>query len=102
MRIMRNREARYGAHTYAIRVPKEARAGWELSEEALYFVADSLVVKDGVLMLSVEVDPIEAEEDESTGEIENLPVAVFAPGQWYSAVMVDKYHQPYFAEPKKE
>ncbi len=57
---MNKRTARYGEHTYAIRVPKEARAAWELSEEALYFAADSITVRDGVLMLSVEVEPMES------------------------------------------
>ena len=95
---MKQREARYGAHTYAVRVPKEAQAAWELTEEALYFVADSLVVKDGVLMLSVEVDPVEAEDDDPPGEIEYPPSAVFAPGQWYSAIMVDHKHKPFYAE----
>jgi hypothetical protein len=102
---MNKRMARYGEHIYAIRVPKEARAAWELSEEALYFAADSITVRDGVLMLSIEVDPVEAiaAGEEATGEqIELPPVAIFAPGQWYSAVMVDHEHKPFFAEREAE
>jgi hypothetical protein len=102
---MNKRTARYGEHTYAIRVPKEARAAWELSEEALYFPADSITVRDGVLMLSVEVDPMEVLDagEEATGEqIEMPPVAVFAPGQWYSAILVDAEHKPFFSEREAE
>jgi hypothetical protein len=98
---MNKRTARYGEHIYAIRVSKEPRAAWELSEEALYFPADSITVRDGVLMLSVEMDPWEALDagEEATGEqIEMPPVAVFAPGQWYSAILVGDEHKPFFAE----
>ena len=97
-KTMNKRTARYREHTYAIRVPKEAKAAWEPSEEALYFAADSLTVRDGVPILSVEVEPIETMEDEPSEQIELPPVAVFAPGQWYSAILVDDEHKPFFAE----
>ena len=38
-----------------------------------------------------------------TGEqIELPPVAVFAPGQWYSAILVDDEHKPFFREREAE
>jgi hypothetical protein len=102
---MRKRGARYGAHTYGIRVPQEARAAWELQEDTVYFVADSIVVKDGVLLLSVETDPVESFEDDSLSAdeaIEYPPAAIFAPGQWFSAIMVDHEHQPFFTHRVEE
>ncbi len=59
---MAERSARYGLHTYAVRVSQ---------------------------------DPIENEEQ---GEgIENAPYVVLAPGQWYSAVLIEREsRRPYF------
>jgi hypothetical protein len=51
-------------------------------------------------MLAAEVDPIESvEEDEdgdSNGSMELPPIAIFAPGQWLSCVMVDGDRKPFF------
>lgn len=91
---MHKRTARYGQHTYEVRVTQAvAETG------VVYFEADSVVVKDGVLMLSAEMEPLEAEEWEETTDIEYPPCAIFAPGHWYSAVLVtDGDHRPLFAE----
>jgi hypothetical protein len=73
--------------------------------DTLYFVADSIMVKDGVLMLSVEVDPVETLDDEeppADGAIEYPPAAIFAPGQWLSAILVDDKHKPFFTHPPCE
>jgi hypothetical protein len=56
----------------------------------VYYRADSVTVTPaGALIVSVEMPPIEAlvDEEEST-LIENPPVAIFAPGQWQSCVLV--------------
>jgi hypothetical protein len=88
---MAERSARYGLHTYAVRVSQVIAPGGEV-----YFTADTVTVgPSGALVLAVEVDPIENEEQ---GEgIENAPYVVLAPGQWYSAVLIEREsRRPYF------
>ena len=98
------REARYGYHTYAIKVSTMvAESG------VLYVNADSVTVSNGALMLSTEVESPEAMDavDEGrrppeSGAVEVPPAFVFAPGHWYSVTMVDHEHKPFFlheAEP---
>jgi hypothetical protein len=85
------RPARYGLHTYAVRVSQVVAPGGEV-----YFAADTVTVgPSGALVLAVEVDPIENEEQGIS--IENAPYVVLAPGQWYSAVLIEREsRRPYF------
>jgi hypothetical protein len=88
------RKPRYGVHLYEVRVTNAVA-----SKGVLYLSADSLVVKVGALMLAVEIDPVEAEEWEEGEQMEMPPSAVFAPGHWYSAIMVLRDdHEPRFDE----
>jgi hypothetical protein len=92
------REARFGYHTYAVKVSTlVAESG------VLYVNADSVTVSNGALMLAIELPSPEAmdAEDEGrmppeTGTVELPPAFVFAPGHWYSVTMVDHRHQPFF------
>ncbi len=78
------RSARYGLHTYAVRVSQVVAPGGEV-----YFESDTVTVgPSGALMMAVEVDPIENEEQGIA--IENAPYVVLAPGQWYSAVLIER------------
>jgi hypothetical protein len=88
---MAERSARYGLHTYAVRVSQVVAPGGEV-----YFEADTVTVgPSGALMMAVEVDPIENEEQGLA--IENAPYVVLAPGQWYSAVLIEREsRRPYF------
>ncbi len=98
---MAESSARYGLHTYAVRVSQVVAPGGEV-----YFDADMVTVSpSGALVLAVEVDPIENEEQGIA--IENAPYVVLAPGQWYSAILIEpKSRRPYFewlsAEPDRE
>jgi hypothetical protein len=97
-------EARYGYHTYAIKVSTMvAESG------VLYVDADSVTVANGVLMLSAEVESkevLDAEEEGRLppvdGAVELPPAFVFAPGHWYSVMMVDHHHKPFFLHEKAE
>jgi len=92
------REARYGYHTYAIKVSTlVAESG------VLYVNADSVTVSNGVLMLSTEVESpeaLDAEEEGRTlpqaGAVELPPAFIFAPGHWHSVTLVDHKHKPWF------
>jgi hypothetical protein len=85
------RQARLGQHTYQVRVSRKFDASG-----VVYFDADSVTVNNGTLMLSVEVPPLE-DEDEETRNIETATCAVFAPGQWKTVVLVDPTKlQPFF------
>jgi len=93
------RSARWGLSTYAIRVSQVVAPGGEV-----YFEADSITVgPSGALVLAVEVPPIEDEDPEHPSGIENAPYVVLAPGQWYSAVLIDaQTRRPYFEWLKDE
>ncbi len=86
-----DREARYGAHSYEVRVANEVS-----DSSVLYVDADSVSVgPSGALMFAAEMDPMEAFDDDE-GEtvrpnagIEVPPVVIVAPGQWYTVKMVD-------------
>ena len=93
------RSARWGLSTYAIRVSQVVAPGGEV-----YFEADSVTVgPSGGLVLAVEVPPIEDEDPEHPSGIENAPYVVLAPGQWYSAVLIDaESRRPYFEWLKDE
>ncbi len=90
---------RYGEHTYEVRVSHEIA-----TNGVVYVRADSLTVSNGALMLSIEIEPIEEMEAMERGDaaqpssMELPPVSVFAPGHWYTAVLVDEHHQPMYAE----
>jgi hypothetical protein len=102
---MADREARYGLNLYRVYVS-------EASNVASLWVnvsADSLTVTPGgALILAVEVEPIENLEETPDGDLrrkENAagidvpPVAVFAPGHWHAAIMIDhETHSPSFLE----
>lgn len=84
------REARYGAHSYEVRVANEVS-----DSGVLYVDADSVTVgPSGALMFAAEMDPLEALEDDGetvrpNAGIEVPPVVIVAPGQWYTVKMVD-------------
>jgi hypothetical protein len=92
------REARYGYHTYAIKVSTlVAESG------VLYVDADSVTVSNGALVLSTEVESPEAMDAEAegrtppeVGSMELPPAFVFAPGHWYSVTLVDYNRKPIF------
>jgi hypothetical protein len=101
---MAEREARYGLNTYRVHVNPTI-----YDTPSVFVSADSLTVTSiGALILAVEVEPIENLEQTTEGDIRRRadasgidlpPVAVFAPGHWYAAVMVDfDTHQPSFFE----
>jgi hypothetical protein len=96
---MAERSARWGLYTYAVRVSQVVASGGEV-----YFEADSVNVgPSGALMMAVEVSPIEDEDPDHPSGIENAPYVVLAPGQWYSAVMIDpESRRPYFEHLKAE
>jgi hypothetical protein len=82
-------KARYGAHSYEVRVAKEISVSG-----VLYVDADSVTVgPSGALMFASEMDPMEAFDDEGGVQpdagIEIPPVVIVAPGQWRSVLMVD-------------
>jgi hypothetical protein len=85
-----DREARYGAHSYEVRV-----ATGVSDSGVLYVDADSVTVgPSGALMFAAEMDPLEALEDDGetlrpNAGIEVPPVVIVAPGQWYTVKMVD-------------
>ena len=93
------RSARWGLYTYAVRVSQVVAPGGEV-----YFEADSVNVgPSGALMMAVEVSPIEDEDLDHPSGIEHAPYVVLAPGQWYSAVMIDPVsRRPYFEHLKAE
>ena len=83
------RKARYGAHSYEVRVANEVS-----DSGVLYVDADSVSVgPSGALMFASEMDPMEAFDDEGEVQpnagIEVPPVVIVAPGQWHSVTMVD-------------
>ena len=83
------RKARYGAHSYEVRVVNEVS-----DSGVLYVDADSVSVgPSGALMFASEVDPMEAFDDEGEGQpnagIEVPPVVIVTPGHWHSVTMVD-------------
>ena len=89
-------EPRYGVHTYAVKVSSEVSP-----KGMLYVDADSVTVSGGALMFAAEVHPIEEldEDGEALGTgIELPPVAVIAPGQWYSVAMVGDDLTPIFLD----
>jgi hypothetical protein len=83
-------EARYGAHSYEVRVADEVS-----DSGVLYVDADSVTVgPSGALMFAAEMDPLEALDDDGemvrpNAGIEVPPVVIVAPGQWYTVKMVD-------------
>jgi len=85
-----DREARYGAHSYEVRVAHEVS-----DSGVLYVDADSVTVgPSGALMFAAEMDPLEALDDDGesvrpNAGIEVPPVVIVAPGQWYTVKMVD-------------
>ena len=85
-----DREARYGAHSYEVRVAHEVS-----DSGVLYVDADSVTVgPSGALMFAAEMDPLEAIDDDGemvrpNAGIEVPPVVIVAPGQWYTVKMVD-------------
>jgi hypothetical protein len=90
----KQRGARYGRNLYEIRVVDPANAKWP---DKHYYYADSITVREGTLMLSAEVDECDDEAGESA--IALPPIAIFAPGQWLSVVMVEREtHEPAFSE----
>src|SRR5258708_15425627 len=93
------RSARWGLSTYAIRVSQFVAPSGEV-----YFEADSVTVgPSGALVLAVEVPRIEDEDPEHPSGIENAPYVVLAPGQWYSAVLIEpQTRRPYFEWLKDE
>ena len=85
------RQARYGANTYEVRVSTEISI-----TSVLYVDADSVTVgPSGALMFAAEVDPLEAFDDDDSDTvrpgagIEVPPVVIVAPSQWYTVKMVD-------------
>jgi hypothetical protein len=90
---MSERKARFGANRYAVRVSQMVAPHGEV-----YFDADSLAVTPaGALVLAVEVPPFEDEPGEPESGIEVPPYVVLAPGQWYSAIMIEEEtRRPYF------
>jgi hypothetical protein len=90
------REARYGQHTYEVKVSTDVS-----QTNLLYVEADSVTVSGGALMFASEMDPLEAFDDDAEvrpGQvIEMSPVVVIAPGQWYSIKLVDHELRPMFA-----
>jgi|SRR5690348_4930330 hypothetical protein len=90
------RGARYGSSLYEIAVPTHFKNA-ESPDILLYFCADSVTVREGVLMLAAEVN--ESDDDAGESAIELPPVAIFAPGRWFSCIMVGwKDHEPIFSE----
>jgi hypothetical protein len=83
-------KARYGAHSYEVRVANEISVSG-----VLYVDADSVTVgPSGALMFAAEMDPMEAFDDDSDtvrpgAGIEVPPIVIVAPGQWRSVLMVD-------------
>jgi hypothetical protein len=84
------REARWGAHLFEVRVSTQVDP-----RGVLYVVADSVVTPpSGALILSLEVPPLEEmaeepdEQQEPSGQIEMDPALIVAPGQWYSVTQV--------------
>jgi hypothetical protein len=83
-------EARYGAHSYEVRVANAVS-----DSGVLYVDADSVTVgPSGALMFAAEMDPLEAIDDDGetvrpNAGIEVPPVVIVAPGQWYTVKMVD-------------
>ena len=107
---MAGRQPRYGFHTYRVRVNS---ASDETGEGIIYVSADSLTVTPaGALILAIEQHALEDFEEAPDGElrlrpdasgIDVPPVAVFAPGQWYSAVLVDpESHEPMYDREEDE
>ena len=101
---MAGRQPRYGFYTYRVRVNA---ASDEQGEGVVFVGADSLTVTPaGALILAIEQHALEDFEQAPDGElrlkadasgIDVPPVAVFAPGQWYSAVLVDpESHEPLY------
>ena len=88
---MRQRQPRYGANLYEIRVSTTLAP-----EGRLYLTADTITVTAGTLMLSSEMFPPDAdlseeqEPEDFPTEIECPPGAIFALGQWYSVLMVGR------------
>jgi hypothetical protein len=107
---MVGRQPRYGFRTYRVRVhPSHDETG----EGVIYVGADSLTVTPaGALILAVEEHALEDFEEGPDGEvrlradassIDVSPVAVFAQGQWYSAILVDpESHEPMYGEQDQE
>lgn len=102
---MAEREARYGLNLYRVYVSAESN----VSQLWVTVRADSLTVTPaGALILAVEVDPVEDLEETSDGDLRRKddatgidvpPVAVFAPGHWHAAIMVDhETRSPSFLE----
>jgi hypothetical protein len=89
---MAERQARFGAYRYAVRVSQMVAPQGEVD-----FDADSLAITPaGALVLAVEVPPFEDEPGEPPSGIEVPPYVVFAPGQWFSAVMIhEETRRPY-------
>ncbi len=101
---MAAREPRYGFHMYRVRVNKTSD---ETGKGVVYVSADSLTVTPaGALILAIEQHSLEDFEETPDGEvrlkadasgIDMPPAAVFAPGQWYSAILVDpESHDPMY------
>ncbi len=94
---MLQRSPRYGEHTYEVRVSRDVSA-----DGVVYVRADSVTVAGGALLFSIEIEPVEdmhpEKEDTTAGAMELPPVSVFAPGHWFTAVLVDETHHPMYAE----
>ena len=97
-----DREARYGAHSYEVRVANEVS-----DSGVLYVDADSVTVgPSGALMFAAEMDPLEALDDDGetvrpNAGIEVPPVVIVAPGQWYTVKMVDSELKSMFTYPNR-
>ena len=95
------REARYGAHSYEVRVANEVS-----DSGVLYVDADSVTVgPSGALMFAAEMDPLEALDDggmvRPNAGIEVPPVVIVAPGKWYTVKMVDSDLTSMFTYPNR-
>ena len=102
---MAEREARYGLNLYRVYVSEASK----VSQLWVNVSADSVTVTPaGALILSVEMEPVENLEETPGGELRRKedafgidvpPVAVFAPGHWQAAIMIDhETHVPSFLE----
>ena len=100
---MIQRTARYGQNLYRVHVNDAIYAS-----STVYVDADSLTVTPaGALVLAIEVDPFEDLEETPDGTlirknpnagIDLPPAAIFAPGQWYAALLIDhETKKPMFA-----
>jgi hypothetical protein len=107
---MAGRQPRYGFHTYRVRVNA---ASDETGQGAVFVSADSLTVTPaGALILAIEEHALEDFEEAPDGEIrlkadasgiDMPPVAIFAPGQWYSAILVDpESHEPMYGDQEEQ